>query len=70
MKHLEKENEEEGIRSMKHELLASLMSHFSDMESNGFLVVASFLDPRYKLCCFSSSSKAAAARQMVLEEYE
>ena len=40
------------------------------MESNPFFAIACVLDPRYKLRCFSSSSKAVAAQQMLMEAYE
>lgn len=71
VRQLEKENEDDqGIKAMKHKLLAGLLSRYEGMESNRFFAVASALDPRYKLRCFSSASKAAAARQMLLEEIE
>ena len=70
IKQMQNTDESEGIKSMKRQLLTSLLSRFENIESNKFLAIASFLDPRYKLRCFSSSSKAAAARQMVLEEFE
>ena len=67
VRQLEKENEDnQGIKAMKRKLLAGLLSRYESMESN--MAVASALDPRYKLRCFSSASKAAAARQMLLEE--
>ena len=40
------------------------------MESNKFFAVAFTLDPQYKLHCSSLATKAAAARQTLLEEIE
>ena len=70
IRQLEKECEDEGIRAMKHKLLASLLSQYQDMEENKHFAVATTLDPRYKLRCFSSASKGAGARQMLMEEVE
>ena len=71
IKQKEKEDEDdEGTKSMKRQLLASLSSRYKDMESNPFFAIACVLDPRYKLRCFSSSSKAVAAQQMLMEAYE
>jgi len=64
---LEKECEDKGIRAMKRKLLASLLSQYQDMK---LFAVATMLDPCYKLRCFSSASKGAGARQMLMEEVE
>ena len=68
--HLEKECEDEGIRTMKRKLLASLLSRYPDMEENKLFAVVTTLDPRYKLRFFSSASKGAGACQMLMEEVE
>ena len=55
---------------MKHKLLASLLSRYQDMKENKLFAVATTLDPRYKLRCFSSASKGAGDRPMLMEEVE
>jgi len=70
IRQLEKECEDEGIRAMKHKLLASLLSQYQDMEENKHFAVATTLDPRYKLRYFSPASKSAGAHHMLMEEVE
>ena len=50
--------------------MGSIASRFRDVEHLKHFVLATVLDPRYKLRCFSSPSKATAAREMLLEEYQ
>ena len=59
-----------GMKTMKHKLLAGLLScyMYEGMKSNKFFAAASALYPQYKLQCFSSASKAAAVSQMLLDE--
>ena len=46
---------------MKRQLLASIASRFRDVEHLKHFVLATVMDLRYKLHCFSSPSKATAA---------
>ena len=62
------DQDDEGVRSMKRQLLASISTRFGNIESSKHFVMATVLDPRYKTRCFSSSSKAIAARIMLVEE--
>ena len=64
------DQDDEGVKSTKRQLLASTASRFRDVEHLKYFVLATVLDPRYKLRCFSSPSKATAAREMLLEEYQ
>ena len=47
IRQLEKECEDEGIKPMKHKLLASLLTRYQDIEEKQFFPVATTLDPRY-----------------------
>ena len=62
------DQDDEGVRSMKRQLLASISTHFRNIESSKHFVMATLLDPRYKTRCFSSSSKAIAAHIILVEE--
>ena len=62
------DQDDEGVRSMKRQLLASISTRFGNIESSKHFVMATVLDPRYKTRCFSSSSKAIAAHIMLVEE--
>ena len=59
-----------GIRRMKREMLQSLNSRYSHVETNKFYCLSTILDPRFKLRVFSSSTTAALAKQMLISEYE
>ena len=59
-----------GVKRMKREMLRSLSSRYSDVETNKFYCLATILDPRFKLRVFSSSTSAALAKQMLISEYE
>ena len=59
-----------GVTRMKREMLRSLDSRYSDVETNNFYCLSTILDPRFKLHVFSSSTTAALAKQMLISEYE
>ncbi len=62
--------DDHGITRMKQEMLSSLKRRYENMETNKFYALATALDPRFKLCVFSSASASALVRQMLIEEYE
>ena len=55
------DQDDEGVKSMKRQLLASIASRFRDVEHLKHFVLATVLDHVIKLRCFSSPSKATAA---------
>ena len=59
---------DEGVLSMKHHLLQSLLSCFIDIESLNQYVLATLLDPHFKHRCFSSASRATSANEVMTEE--
>lgn len=63
-------SEDSGVTRMKKEMLSSLKSRYSDMESNKCYAIATLLDPRFKLKVFSTSSSKALAKQMLIAECE
>uniref|UniRef100_A0A1X7VB91 HAT C-terminal dimerisation domain-containing protein n=1 Tax=Amphimedon queenslandica TaxID=400682 RepID=A0A1X7VB91_AMPQE len=62
------DEDDDGIKTMKRQLLQSLSSRFSDTELSRHYVLATILDPRYKHRCFLTVSKATAASEMLTEE--
>ena len=69
-KTLKKHHDDLGVRTMKNAMLASLSRRFKDVEQNVPLVIACLLDPRFKDRFFSSVSKQAEARKILIEEME
>jgi len=53
---LDRNSEDSGIQTMKAQLKVSLSRRFSDIEHNDLLIVATFLDPKFKDEFFTSSS--------------
>ena len=68
VRQLESNDNDEGIRNMKTQLLTSLNHRFHNIESFKHYTLATLLDPRYKLRCFSCPSKATAAKEMLVDE--
>ena len=68
IRHLESNDNDEGIRNMKSQLLSSLNHRFHGIESIKHYILATVLDPCYKLRCFSCPSKIAAAKEMLIDE--
>ena len=62
--------EDNGVISMKREMLSSLQTRYAEMESNKCYAIATVLDPRFKLKVFSTSSSKALAKQMLIAECE
>ena len=67
---LEITEEDLGVISMKRTMLTSLKHRYQDMESNKYYVLATVLDPRFKLLVFSSASASALAKQMLIAQCE
>lgn len=65
---LVRDEDDEGVKTTKRQLLQSLKSRFGDIESCKHYVLATILDPRYKHRCFSSASKASAASETLTRE--
>ena len=58
----------QGVKTTKRQLLQLLKSRFGDIESCKHYVLATILDTRYKHRCFSSAYKASAASEMLTRE--
>jgi len=70
LRSLEVSDGDSGVTKMKREMLVSLQTRYSDVESNKFFALATLLDPRFKQRVFSSATSAAMAKQMLISEYE
>ena len=70
LRSLEVSDGDSGVTKMKREMLVSLQTRYSDVESNKFFALATLLDPRFKQRGFSSATSAAMAKQMLISEYE
>ena len=55
---------------MKAQLLHSLKSHFSGVEENKELSLATILDPRYKDKLFSDNIIRATIKEMLVEHLQ
>ena len=62
--------DDHGITHMKQQILSSLKQRYQNMETNQFFALAAVLDPRFKLCVFTSASASTLVWQMLMEEYE
>lgn len=59
--------EDNGVGTVKQEILNSLDERFGDIEDSPLLLVATLLDPRYKDKMFSSSEVCQKAKDEVLK---
>ena len=66
-KNLEDHSDDRGIRTMKQKMLSSLNHRYTEVESNGPLVLATILDPRFKDKCFSAFTQRANAKLYLKE---
>ena len=69
-KTMEKHHNDRGVQTMKSEMLMSLKTRFSDIEKNEHLVIATFLDPRFKDKFLSGPAERVAARQLLEKKKE
>ena len=65
---LEKNENDNGIRTMKGELLKSLKSRFAGIEERKELCLATLLDPRFKDKFFSGNIIRVTVREMLVDE--
>jgi len=66
---LEKQDEDYGVRTMKHKMLESLNHRFADIEDIDSLALATLLNLSYKDKFFTSSLSRQYAKEMLLTEY-
>ena len=64
------EEEDHGIMGMKRGMLRSITDRFGNLEQQPLCVLATVLDPRFKLNVFSSATYSANARMLLIQEYE
>ena len=63
-------SDDRGITAIKQAKVLSLNQRYSNIEDIKVYVLATALDPCFKLCAFTSASSKASIRQMLIEEYE
>ena len=61
--------DDNGVGTIKQEILDSLDERFGDVEDSPLLLVATLLDPRYKDKMFSSNDICQKAKDEVLKIY-
>ena len=66
----EKEEDDRGIQTMKHQMMQSLKSQFAGIEDNKLLCLATSLDPRFKDKFFATNIIRASAQDMLEEELQ
>ena len=66
----EKEEDDRGIQTMKHQMAQSLKYRFAGIEDNKLLCLATLLDPRFKAKFFVNNIIRASAKDMLEEELE
>lgn len=66
---LEEQDDDHGVRTMKHKMLESLNVRFGTIEDIEFLSLATLLGSRYKDKFFTSNTSRQCAKEMLLSEY-
>ena len=66
----EKEEDDRGIQTMKHQMMQSLKSRFGGIEDSKLLCLATLLDPRFKGKFFVNNIIRASAKDMLEVELE
>ena len=66
----EKQDDDQGIRTMMGELMKSLKSKFAGIEENRLLSIAIMLDPRFKDKFFASNISKTTVKEMLEEEIQ
>ena len=69
-KGISEDEEDHGIMSMKRGMLKSIQDRYGNVEQESLCVLATILDPRFKLKGFMSASSAAHARMLLITECE
>ena len=69
-KGISEDKEDHGIMSMKRGMLKSIQDRYGNVEQESLCVLATILDPRFKLKGFMSASSAAHARMLLITECE
>ena len=64
----EKHHDDQGIHTMKGEMIKSLKSRFAGIEENRLLSIATILDPRFKDKFFASNIIKMTMKEMLEEE--
>jgi len=64
----EKQDNDQGIRTMKGEMIKSMKSRFAGIEENRLLSIATILDPRFKDKFFTSNIMKTTMKEMLEEE--
>ena len=64
------DDDDHGIMSMKRGMLKSISDRYKDIELQPLCILATVLDPRFKLKAFYTASSAANARMMLIKECE
>ena len=70
MRSWEKQDDDQGIRTMKGEMIKSLKSRFAGVEENRLLSIATILDPRFKDKFFASNIIKMTVKEMLEEEIQ
>ena len=67
---ISQEEDDHGIMGMKRGMLRSITDRYGDIEQQPLCVLATVLDPRFKLKTFSSATCSANARMLLIQECE
>ena len=67
---ISQEEDDHGIMGMKRGMLRSITDRYGDIEQQPLCVLATVLDPRFKLKVFSSATYSANARMLLIQECE
>ena len=67
---ISQEEDDHGIMGMKRGMLRSITDRYGDIEQQPLCVLATVLDPRFKLKTFSSAICSANARMLLIPECE
>ena len=67
---ISQDDEDHGVMNMKRGMLKSISDRYKDIELQPLYVLATVLDPRFKLKVFSTASSAANARMILIKECE
>ena len=69
-KQISEDENDHGVMSMKRGILKSIQDRYGNVEQESLCVLATILDPRFKLKVFMSASSAAHVRMLLITECE